>query len=244
MKYAILSDIHANFPALEAVMTRLHENSVDACICLGDIIGYGAMPNECCEVIRAINPICVRGNHEHAATIEGADRWFTPVAASCIRWTRHELNSDNLDFIASLEPTQVVKDAVLCHGALFDPDHYTTNPHDALESFNEVAQSLIFFGHTHYAEWFILDNNHPLPIQHPAAYGAVITLEPERRYMINPGSVGQPRDGNSQAAYAIWDTETKQVTLHRVSYNIKAAQEAIINAGLPHKMANRLIMGV
>jgi len=244
VKYAILSDIHANFQALEAVLSRLHEDSVDACICLGDVVGYGAQPNECCEVIRAMNPECIRGNHEHAATIEGADRWFTPIAAACIRWTRHELSINNLEYIASLEPFKTVDNAVLCHGSLFDPDHYTTNPQDALESFNEVDASLVFFGHTHYAEWFIFENNYRLPVQHPATYGAVITLEPDCRYMINPGSVGQPRDGNSQAAYAIWDTDAKQVTLHRVSYNIKAAQEAIINAGLPHKMANRLMMGV
>ncbi len=244
VRYAILSDIHSNLPALEAVQDRLASEGIDRVICLGDTVGYGAFPNECCDTVRSLDPVIVRGNHDYAAIEPGAERWFTPAASKCVLWTREQLTEENRQYLLGLEPFAAVEGAHICHGALFDSDYYTTTPREAAGSFRVMTEPLCFFGHTHYAEWFTESAPEGMPVQHPMADGGTLETIPGRRYMINPGAVGQPRDGNSQAAYAVWDTELRTVSLQRVAYNIKAAQEKMEMAELPWNMAARLTMGV
>jgi predicted phosphodiesterase len=244
VRYALLSDVHANLPALEAVVARLRDQRVDQTLCLGDAVGYGASPNECCDILRQMSALMVRGNHDHAAVVEGGERWFTPAARECIIWTRDTLTEENRQMLLGLPPFAEVEGAELCHGSLFDPDFYTTTVTEAAHSIRAMQGSLAFFGHTHYAEWFTSHDDADLPVQFPMPYGGVLDLDPARRQFVNPGSVGQPRDGNSQAAYALWDSDEGTVTLERVSYNVRAAQERMHHLGLPHNMASRLLLGV
>lgn len=244
MRYAILSDIHSNLPALEAVLSGLQHESIERFICLGDTVGYGASPNECCDIVRDLSPLIVRGNHDVAAVAPGQERWFTPPARACIEWTRGELSEPNRQFLLGLQPSEQTEGAHLCHGALFDPDYYTTTPSDAALTFDTMSLPLCFIGHTHYAEWYTQDASGAPPIRHPMTEGGFLHIAQGSRYIINPGAVGQPRDGNSRAAYAIWDTERQTVELHRTAYNIKAAQEKMATADLPWNMSQRLKMGV
>lgn len=243
MRYAILSDIHSNLAALEAVLKRLERERVDGFICLGDVVGYCASPNECCEHIRELNAVVVRGNHDLAAVTPGTEEWFTPAARKCILWTREQLTADNRDFLHALPPLAELAGAHLCHGAVFDPDFYTTTPHEALLSFAAMVLPVAFFGHTHYAEWFTQNGPGHMPAQHRMPEGGLLTIEQGRRYLVNPGAVGQPRDGNSQAGYAVWDTEAGAVALCRVPYNIHDTQQRMEEAGLPWSMSARLVMG-
>lgn len=244
MRYAILSDVHSNLAALETVLRRLESEDIDRFVCLGDTVGYGASPNECSEMVRSLDPVIVRGNHDVAAITPGAEEWFTPAASECILWTRRQLTEENREFLLGLEPSGQAGPAQICHGALFDPDYYTSTPHDAAMSFEVMSRQLCFFGHTHYAEWFTEDSLGRLPIQHPMPAGGVLQIHPQKRYLVNPGAVGQPRDGNSQASYAVWDTEALTITIHRAPYNIRDTQERMEAAGLPWNMSARLMMGV
>ncbi|NSW55960.1 MAG: metallophosphoesterase family protein [Armatimonadetes bacterium] len=244
MRHAIISDIHSNLPALESVLARLNREGIDHYICLGDLVGYGASPNECCDIVRALEPSIVRGNHDYAAVQPGGERWFTPAARACILWTRDQLTDVNRDFLGSLKPFVDIPGAHLCHGSLFDADYYTTTPFEAAASLRVMTQQLCFFGHTHYAEWFSSRAGQERPDQFAAPDGATLRLEDGAKYMVNPGAVGQPRDGNSQAGYAIWDDVTHEIILCRVPYNIRAAQEKMEQAGLPWNMAERLNIGV
>jgi predicted phosphodiesterase len=244
VRYAILSDIHANLPALEAVLTRLETAGVDRILCLGDIVGYGASPNECCALLRQADVIAVQGNHDRAAVQPGEERWFTPHAKICILWTREQLTDENRNFLAQLQPKLDILGTELCHGSLFDPDFYTTTPEDAYFSFRKMAHNIAWIGHTHVAEWYEEQAPGSVPIQTRAPYGATLNLADGSRYLINPGAVGQPRDGNSMAAYAIWDPDAQQVQLLRVPYNIRAAQEKMQAAELPSNMSARLLLGL
>jgi len=244
VRYAVLSDVHANLPALETVLSRLSRERIDRFLCLGDTVGYGASPNECCEAIRELDPVIVRGNHDEAAVTVGAEQWFTPAARACILWTREQLTEENREFLQGLEPFAQVAGAQLCHGSLFDPDYYTTTPQEALLSLERMSEPLCFFGHTHYAEWFVESATGDLPVQIAMTGGGLLSPEAGRRYLINPGGLGQPRDGNSQTSYAIWDTDAGTIAIHRAPYNISAAQARMRDAGLPWSMSERLLLGV
>ncbi len=243
MRYAILSDIHGNLPALEAVLRRLEREAVDGFLCLGDTVGYGPFPNECCELVRDLEPQIVRGNHDEAAVTEGAEEWFTPAARECILWTREQLTGENVEFLLSLHPFVDVEGAHLCHGSLFDPDYYTTTAREAEFSLERMTAALCFFGHTHYAEWFV-GGDGELPMQVSVVHGGILKMAPGKRYLVNPGGLGQPRDGNSQTSYAIWDTEAATVEVHRAPYNVSATQARMRDCGLPWSISERLMMGV
>lgn len=245
MRYAVLSDIHSNLIALRAVLAELDDAEIDRYLCLGDIVGYGARPNQCCDLIREREAICVRGNHDEAAVHPEKAEWFTAPARACILWTREQLREDNLEFLADLPPRKIVDDAVtICHGSVPDPDHYTVTPVDAILSFREMKTPVAFFGHTHYAEWFVDTGDGQLPVEHPLPSGGSAQLDPEKRYLANPGAVGQPRDGNELASYAIYDDEACEIVIHRVAYDIAKAAMQMQEAGLPEAMHARLWMGV
>jgi diadenosine tetraphosphatase ApaH/serine/threonine PP2A family protein phosphatase len=244
MKYAILSDIHGNLTALKRVLDECERLGIEDFLITGDVVGYGAQPNECCEAVRDLRAAVIRGNHDEAAVRPGKEEWFTSAAKACILWTREVLTEDNREFLEDLRPTHQLAGAHLCHGSLPDPDLYTSTPLEALLTFRMMEEPLCFLGHTHYAEWYVYRNNNRSPSHHARPQGGECRLVGERLYLVNAGAVGQPRDGNSQASFATWDTEARLVTIHRVSYDIAAAQQRILDAGLPTNMAERLKYGI
>ena len=243
MRYGIIADIHGNLPALEEVLRVLAEADVDTYLCLGDIVGYGARPNECCELMRKLEAVCIRGNHEEAVLRVGLEDWFNPDARACLIWTREQLTEANREFLASLPVSREVSDLTLCHGSLLDPNWYITSPEEALPSLAAMSGALAFFGHTHYAEWFVQTSPGQRPRQHHHPEGGVCRLAADHKYLVNPGAVGQPRDRNPEAAFAVYDEEAGRIELQRMPYDITAAQEQMDVAGLPPAMALRLSLG-
>ncbi len=244
MRYAIVSDIHGNLPALQRVLAELAEADIDKYLCLGDIVGYGAQPNECCQAIRELGAMCIRGNHEQGVLQPDFEQWFNAAARTCLVWTREQLTTDNYAFLETLAESAQVDDITICHGSIPDPDFYITSPQGALPSFQAMAGAVGFFGHTHSAEYFVQYEAGELPEHRPAPRGATFSVQVGCRYLTNPGAVGQPRDDNPQAAYAIYDEENGQIELCRVDYDIAAAQQKIIAAGLPASMSLRLSQGI
>lgn len=245
MRYGILSDVHSNLVALEVVLEELAEAAVDRYVCLGDVVGYGPRPNQCCDLIRELDCVCIRGNHDEAAVSPGKEEWFTPPARYCMEWTRDQLTEVNYQFLRSLPPNRLIDNRLeLCHGSLPDPDYYTTTPMDALLTLRAMETSLCLFGHTHYAEWFVYNGGNEAPSEHPHALGGTCEIEEGRAYLINPGAVGQPRDGVELASYAVYDEEAATVTIHRTAYDIARTSEQMEAAGLPESMYARLWLGV
>ena len=243
MRYAIISDIHGNLPALQRVLEQLAEANIDRYLCLGDIVGYGAQPNECCEAVQNLDAICIRGNHEQGFLQPGLEQWFNAAARACLVWTREQLTEQNRAFLETLAESAQVDDITICHGSIHDPNFYITSPQGALPSLQAMAGTVGFFGHTHSAEYFVQREEGELPEHYPSSAGGICLVEAGCKYLINPGAVGQPRDGNPQAAYAIYDEESGQIKLHRVDYDIAAAQQQMIDAGLPSNMSLRLSQG-
>ncbi len=244
MRYGVISDIHGNLVAFEKVLEALSERDIGGYLCLGDIVGYGARPNECCKLVRELDCVSVVGNHDAAAYQPGKERWFTPAARACILWTREVLTDDNREFLASLQATATVGGVELCHGSPADPEAYVTVPDETLSSFALMEEQVCLFGHTHYAEWFVQSEADKLPVQFAAQAGGTLEIVRGHRYMVNPGAVGQPRDRNSQASFAIYDADNGTVEIVRVGYDVATTQRQIVEAGLPENMAARLLMGV
>jgi predicted phosphodiesterase len=246
-RYLVISDIHSNLEALDAVLTASSKQKCDEVLVLGDLVGYGADPNAVVTRIRELKPAAVvRGNHDKvAAGLETAED-FNPMARSAVDWTRRALSPETLEYLRAL-PTgpQLVNDELeVCHGSPLDEDLYVVADLDAIRSIDVARRSLCLFGHTHVAMSAKLDAGRRFEIRAPQGHPEFETdLEPSTKYLINPGSVGQPRDGDSRAAYAIADTGTKVVTLYRVAYPIERAQRKILDAGLPPMLAYRLGMG-
>jgi predicted phosphodiesterase len=246
-RYLVISDIHSNLEALDAVLQASAKQKCDAVLVLGDLVGYGANPNEVVKRIRELKPAAVvRGNHDKvAAGIETAED-FNPMARSAVDWTRRALSQETLEYLRGLPAgPQLVDDQLeVCHGSPLDEDLYVVADLDAIRSIEMTRRPLCLFGHTHVAICARLDGNRRLDIEAPQGHPEFeIDLEPLTKYLINPGSVGQPRDGDSRAAYAIADLGRKSVTLSRVAYPIETAQKKILEAGLPPMLAYRLGMG-
>jgi predicted phosphodiesterase len=247
MRYLILSDIHANLEALEAVLSDARDRGCDGSLVLGDLVGYGADPNAVVDRVRALNPIAVvRGNHDKvAAGLENAED-FNPMARAAAGWTQSALSPGSLAYLKALPiGPRIVDDVVeICHGSPLDEDLYVVADSDAAQSLVASRRPLCLFGHTHVALRAFVDSRQRLSIEAPQGNPEFDTiLNPGVKYLINPGSVGQPRDGDSRAAYAIVDVDRNMVTLYRVAYPIEAAQKKILDAGLPPMLAYRLGMG-
>jgi predicted phosphodiesterase len=246
MRYLVLSDIHSNLEALDAVL-RASAQRYDAVLVLGDLVGYGADPNAVVDRVRSLNPAAiVRGNHDKvAAGLDDAED-FNPMAKSAAHWTRESLTPQTFEYLRDL-PTgpQIVDDMVeICHGSPLDEDLYVVADVDAARSIAVARTPICLFGHTHVAISARMDSQRRLEIEAPQGHPELpITIDADAKYLINPGSVGQPRDGDARAAYAIADLERKVVTLYRVAYPIEAAQKKILDAGLPPMLAYRLGMG-
>jgi predicted phosphodiesterase len=250
VRILVLSDIHANLEALDASMAAAP--SFDTVVNLGDIVGYGASPNEVAERSRDLGKIFVRGNHDKAATglIDLDD--FNPMAAAAAIWTRDELTSENLDWLRALPQGPVslpeFPQVQLVHGSPNDEDEYVVSLGDALAPLITLTAPLTFFGHTHlqggfFANGSSADGFRPEYRTVGQPESVPLQLKPATRYLINPGSVGQPRDGDWRAAFALFDTDAQVVHYHRTPYNLKAAQDRIFAAKLPPRLATRLAAG-
>lgn len=250
MRILILSDIHANLEALEACLKAAPEH--DRVFNLGDIVGYGANPNEVTEKARALGKVFVRGNHDKACTGLVSLEGFNPMAGLAALWTRQHLTPDNLEFLHDLPcgPLAPLENLQCVHGSPSDEDEYVLTARDAYSILAHSRAPLIFFGHTHVqgAYWIddVKETEGMVAPKYASAKGiqhTTLALVETAKYMINPGSVGQPRDGDPRAAFALYDTEARTLTFHRVPYDIKLAQNKIFSAGLPERLAIRLAEG-
>lgn len=249
MRILVLSDIHANLEALEACLEAAPP--VDRVFNLGDIVGYGANPNEVTERARGLGDVFVRGNHDKACAGLTNLAGFNPIAGLAARWTQQKLSPENLDFLRALPqgPVAPMENVLCVHGTARDEDEYLLLSQDALPLLKNAATDLTFFGHSHVQCAFFLERGGKfqgaLP-RYAARNGEQnfeFPLREGARYLINPGSVGQPRDGDPRSAFLVYDTEERSIAFHRVPYDIKSAQKKILAAGLPERLAQRLSEG-
>jgi predicted phosphodiesterase len=250
LRLLVLSDIHANLEALEACLDAAPE--YDQVYNLGDIVGYGANPNEVTARSRELGSIFVRGNHDKACSGVSSLDDFNPIAALAAQWTQQQLAPEHLEFLRNLPegPLEPIENVQLVHGSPRDEDEYILMASDAYAVLAQAAVPLIFFGHTHVQRCFVLESGtntgKSLVPAHTSGKGKQaikLELKPNTNYMINPGSIGQPRDNDPRAAFLLYDTEESAITLYRVPYDISRAQEKIIAAGLPERLALRLAEG-
>lgn len=247
MRYLIISDIHANLEALDAVLAALTPLGYDEVLVLGDLVGYGADPNGVVDRVRALNPFrIIRGNHDKvAAGLEDGES-FNTVARSAVQWTHDTLTAENRDYLVNLPPGPIVVDEriEICHGSPFDEDAYVFDELDSLRAFESSTRQLCLFGHTHVAVAFRRSEDRLDLLAGPGdTHEVKIVLEPGAMYLINAGSVGQPRDGDPRAAAAIVDAAAGHIELFRVIYPVEEAQRKIRAAGLPEVLAKRLAVG-
>jgi diadenosine tetraphosphatase ApaH/serine/threonine PP2A family protein phosphatase len=246
MRYLVISDIHANLEAFDTVMAEAKSIGYDKVLLLGDLVGYGADPNAICERVRELNADgLIRGNHDKVGSGVESPEGFNAVARNAIRWTYETLNKENREWLAALPAGPLIVDDMIeiCHGTPFDEDAYVFDDLDALRAMHAARRPLCLFGHTHVQVGHYLshdqfglataDDHRPLGIP----------LDDANRYLVNPGSVGQPRDGDPRAGFGIVDTAAKEMTIFRVEYPISKAQARILEEGLPDVLAQRLALG-
>jgi diadenosine tetraphosphatase ApaH/serine/threonine PP2A family protein phosphatase len=261
VRVLLISDIHANLEALNACLEAAPAH--DSVANLGDVVGYGASPNEVTEIVRRISSATVRGNHDRACTGLTTLNEFNPVAAFAATWTKDALTPENLSWLRAMPAGPLdlqlggehkggaarADIPLLAHGSPLDEDQYLVTVQDALEVLMRSSIRLTFFGHTHLQGGFILDQEsggHAFRAAYTSrdqAEQATLEFGRNARYLINPGSVGQPRDGDWRAAFALFDSSAGAVTYYRVPYDIVAAQRRIRDAGLPARLATRLAEG-
>jgi predicted phosphodiesterase len=246
MRYLVLTDIHANLEALESCLSDARDRNCDQTLVLGDLVGYGADPNAVIDRVIALKPLAiVRGNHDKVACGVEQAEGFNAVAKSAARWTLEVLTPRNRDWVAALPqgPTQVDDLVEICHGSPFDEDAYIFDELDAVRALKVSTRPICLFGHTHYPVTFELADETIESIGSSPASEMRVQIRDGCRYLINPGSVGQPRDGDPRAAYAIVDTSERRVELFRAKYPVEEAQAKILEAGLPEVLAQRLAVG-
>jgi diadenosine tetraphosphatase ApaH/serine/threonine PP2A family protein phosphatase len=239
MRYAIFSDLHANLEATNAVLADAHAHDCTHFVCLGDVVGYNANPHECLEIVQKMACPVVKGNHDEQATLSESSRGFNALAEAAINWTREHLTEEDKEWLRALPFTQQVRDFTIVHATLDVPEQwgYVFNSLDAVASFAYQNTTVSFFGHTHVAGAFVRDEGvRKVKVDQ-------LPIEETKKYFINVGSVGQPRDGDWRAAYCIYHIEENIVEQRRVKYDLATAQKKIIQAGLPHMLADRLELG-
>ncbi len=259
MRALILSDIHANLEALEAVLAAA-KGQYDQLWNLGDIVGYGASPNQVIDLVRPLSNLVVRGNHDRVSCGLTSPNSFNPVARAAVLWTRSQLTEAHQAWLREIpqgpiQPEAAFETATCAHGSPLDEDHYIINMRDAWASLQQMLTPVTFFGHTHVQGGFSQKQQdwHELRPQYPAGepdapQSFTLALDPGTRFLINPGSVGQPRDGNWRAAFALYTSPSDpaspaHITFHRVPYDLAASQGRILMAGLPERLAVRLREG-
>jgi diadenosine tetraphosphatase ApaH/serine/threonine PP2A family protein phosphatase len=246
MRYLIISDIHANLEAYDTVMAEAAPLECERVLVLGDLVGYGADPNAICDRVRALAPhAIIRGNHDKVGSGVESPEGFNAVARNAIRWTFETLTRDNRDWLAALPKGPVVVDDLIeiCHGAPFDEDAYVFDDLDALRAMNASRRPLCLFGHTHVQVGHRLSNGQFSLATDDDQRPLTVPLVESTRYLINPGSVGQPRDGDPRAGFGVVDTSRREMTIYRVDYPVAQAQARIASEGLPDVLAERLALG-
>lgn len=245
MRIAVLSDVHANLDALEVVLARARDEGVDATYVLGDIVGYGAEPQEVVDRLAGLPGVrLIAGNHDLAATQRFDLDWFNHEAAAAIRWTVGRLSEEGRGLLSKLEPRGDEDDTVLVHGSVRDPaSEYLVDRFGARASFEHEPFGLCFFGHTHVPSIFQRNESGKIKAW-TAGDGERLSLSEDGRYLVNPGSVGQPRDNDPRASFLVFDTEERSAVWRRVPYPVEEAQRKIRDAGLPRFLADRLGEGL
>ncbi len=239
MRFAILSDIHSNLEALEAVLVDAEAEGCTHFVCLGDVVGYNANPSECVKIIQDLECPVVKGNHDEQVSMIRSTEGFNELAEEAIDWTRAQLSADDKAWLADLRLTRQVRDFTIVHATLDTPGQwgYVFNDLDAIASFTYQHTRLCFFGHTHWPTAFVRDDNVR------RITGGQTVLSAGKKYFLNPGSIGQPRDRDWRAAYCILHTDRQVVEQRRVKYDLETAQRKIRQAGLPDRLADRLAVG-
>jgi len=239
MRFAIFGDIHANLEALQAVLADAEAHGVTHYVCLGDVVGYNANPHECVEIVRALDCPVVKGNHDEQASMTDDLSGFNPLAEEAINWTRRQLTDEDKQWLRDLKMVRQVRDFTIVHATLDTPHKwgYVFNQLDAAASFNSQHTTLCFYGHTHAPRAYIREGSVKSQVLDK------LSIEAGKKYFINVGSVGQPRDGDWHAAYCLFYPDKQLVELRRIEYDIWTAQDKIVAAGLPQRLADRLALG-
>lgn len=239
MKFAIIADIHGNLDAFQVVLEDAKKQQVTHYACLGDVVGYNANPKECLDIVRAMNMPCVKGNHDEYCSSEEHLEGFNPAAAEAVNWTRTQLSVEDRQWLRDLKYTRMVTNFTIVHATLDGPQRwgYVFDKLAAAASFTYQNTSVCFFGHTHVPVAFMKDS-----VVRGGTYSKFKT-EPGKKYFVNVGAVGQPRDNNPKAAYVLYDTVDGTIEIRRLDYDIAAAQKKILAAGLPERLAERLAYG-
>ncbi len=239
MRFAIFGDIHANLHALETVLADAKAQACTHYVCMGDIVGYNAFPKQCLDIVRNLECPVVKGNHDEQASMIGEQEGFNPLAEEAMHWTREQLDREDKDWLRSLRLQRQVRDFTIVHATLDTPHKwgYVFNQLDAAASFSYQHTTVCFIGHTHTPKAYVRDGSvRTMPLD-------VLTIQQGKKYLVNVGSVGQPRDGDWRSAYCIYDTNTNEIHLRRLEYDIEGAQRAVLAAGLPRRLAERLAVG-
>jgi diadenosine tetraphosphatase ApaH/serine/threonine PP2A family protein phosphatase len=248
VRYAVLSDVHGNLEALSNVLADAASEGALGILCLGDAVGYGADPAPCIELLGERSTRMVAGNHEHGALGLLDVRWFNAAARAAALWTRDRLGADHQNFLTGLPLTSTIGEATCVHASPRRPEEwdYLLSAEDGFQAFGDFESRLCFVGHSHRPGVWSLGSGGPAyeDLAGPAFHDRRIPFHDGRRYIINVGSVGQPRDRDPRAAYVVWDEDERSVTLRRVTYDHKAAAAKILRAGLPRALADRLAHGV
>ena len=241
MKLALISDIHSNLGALQAVLSDIDNQGVDRIHCLGDIIGYGCNPTECLDLVTQRCDIILLGNHEYVALGLLEESAMNEIARESTEWTCGHLSDRELEMIANLELEASVEGAYFVHACPYEPDqwHYMLKPEDAVVGFDSFTEQIGFFGHSHIPMVFALSPQGMCS----AKTGHDIDPDPDCRYQINVGSVGQPRDLDPRSSYVIYDSESTDVRFHRVEYDIKTVQQKMTEANIHSMLVDRLLVG-
>jgi predicted phosphodiesterase len=239
MKFAIIADIHGNWEAFQVVLDDILKQKCTHYACLGDVVGYNANPKECLDLVRKMNMPCVKGNHDEYCSADQALEGFNPHAAEAVNWTRKQLTEDDRKWLRELNYKRMVTSFTLVHATLDGPQRwgYVFDKLAAAASFPYQTTQLCFFGHTHVPVAFVRDS-----MVRGGTYSK-FKLEPGKKYFVNVGAVGQPRDGNPKAAYVVYDVDAATIELRRLDYDIPTTQKKILDAGLPPRLAERLAFG-
>lgn len=240
MRYAIFSDIHSNLEAFEVVYDYYKKQKIDKFIFLGDIVGYGANPHQCIMLLQKLEPIVICGNHDRAVADCLSLDYFNEYAAKAISWTKKEVSLDDVGYLKSCELTYEADNFICVHGSLDNPEkyNYILGINDAFLNFSLLKKQLLFVGHSHRTEAYAYAEGE---VRYIAEWN--FKLKPQEKYIVNVGSVGQPRDRDRRSSVCIYDSEERIVFLKRLEYNIKNAADKILNQGLPPILAQRLYAG-
>lgn len=245
MRYLVFSDIHSNAEAFERFLAQKKAKSVDKILFLGDLVGYGPDPDAVITLFRDLPHLkAVRGNHDKVIAGLESSALFNPAAAFSAEWSKLKISPANLQYLKKLAKGQQIIDrfVTICHGSTFDEDYYVFSQFEATESFRFMNTSIGFFGHTHFPIIYYLRND-KLDVV-PLTENARIKLDRNTRYLINPGSIGQPRDKNPSSSYIVFDSGKMEISFNRFSYEVARTQKKIRDAGLPELLASRLEAGV